>query len=488
MLPPRTGRRSLRRSAAFAAPYCRKPKHRGIKKGRKVGGSPTASLSDDALANILARLPDAASVVRCAATCRRWGRVVATSAAIVSRSLPPIGRFLPDLAVGLFHKETDLPAAASPLLPCFVPMASAARFLGAGQQRLLGVAGLGGGDRGILDHSRPVASRNGRLVMELKHEVHGADGLWLAVCNPMMHDNSIVIVPPLISEAGTTIQDYGCALLTGQDLRPPRCNTFFRLLLVYNRGPAGNSTVLRCYSSDAGCWGREAECSVQVPSSEIRDIGQAVVRRGVAFWALDLGVLGARLDEIDQHGAVTDMHLMPYPTPHTMPQKRLLGISPDNRLFFMDMGVVGWKNKFLLANLCYFKFSDEDNIRTGRMLFGPDREDQQVRMPNMKLSHYNTSVKLRWFGEKSGLVLFTMGRPSGHRGTFVLNLRDKVFNKVADDGDSWKNLLGYEMDMAAYLVSSVNPQSLVEKPAMPSIWRFAVCRTTGTRYITLEHR
>jgi hypothetical protein len=304
----------------------------------------------------------------------------------------------------------------------------------------------------------------------------------------MLRDNSIVLVPPLISIAAGTMQDYGCALFTGQDLRPPRSNTFFRLLLIYNS--TGNSTVLRCYSSDTGCWGREAECSVQISSSQMCDIGQAVVRRGVAFWALDPGVLGARLDQIDQHGAVMDMHLVPYQAPHFWPNNRLLGISPDNRLFFMTMGVTGMKPKFMLANLSYFKFEDEDNICSGRQLFGPDREnqrDQQVRMPEFKLSHYNMSVKLRWFGEKSGLVVFTMGRPSGHRGTFVLNLHDKVFSKVADYGDSWKNLLGYEMDMAAYLSSYVNPWSLPEKPSMPSIWRFSVCRTTGTRYITLEH-
>ncbi|KAM0917979.1 hypothetical protein ACQ4PT_009361 [Festuca glaucescens] len=485
MPPPRTRRYSLRRSAA--EPYCGKAKDRGIKKDRqrrKVGGGSTESLSDDALARIFAGLSDAADLVRCAVTCRRWGRVVATSAAIVSRSMPPLGRFLPDLAVGLFHRETELPAAASPLLPCFVPMASAARFLGAGQQRLLGVAGLGDGG-GILHHSRPVASRNGRLVLELQREGRAAaDGLRLVVCNPMMmRDNSIVLVPPLISIAGT-MQDYGCALFTGQDLHPPRCNTFFRLLLVYNS--TGNSTVLRCYSSDTGCWGREAECNVQISSSKMCDIGQAVVRCGVAFWALDPGVLGARLDQIDQHGAVMDMHLVPYQAPHFWPNNRLLGISPDNRLFFMTMGVTGMKPKFMLANLSYFKFEDEDNICSGRQLFGPDREDQQVRMPEFKLSHYNMSVKLRWFGEKSGLFVFTMGRPSGHRGTFVLNLHDKVFSKVADYGDSWKNLLGYEMDMAAYL-SSVNPRSQPEKPSMPSIWRFSVCRTTGTRYITLEH-
>jgi hypothetical protein len=33
----------------------------------------------------------------------------------------------------------------------------------------------------------------------------------------------------------------------------------------------------------------------------------------------------------------------------------------------------------------------------------------------------------------------------------MLNLREKVVEKIADDGYSWRNFLGYEMDMAGYL-------------------------------------
>jgi hypothetical protein len=206
----------------------------------------------------------------------------------------------------------------------------------------------------------------------------------------------------------------------------------------------------------------------------------------VAFWALDLGVLGAHLDQIDQHGAVMDMHLVPYVGPQLWAQNRLLGISPDNRLFYMHTAVMGWNEVIIAAKLFYFKFEDEDKIRTGTL--GISCEIELVRMHQMKVSHNNTAIKLRWFGEKSGNVLFTMGRPSGHRGTFMLNLRDNVVNKVADDGDSWKNLLGYEMDMAAYIASSVDPRSLLEKPSMPSIWRFSQCKSTGTRYITYRYR
>ena len=46
-----------------------------------------------------------------------------------------------------------------------------------------------------------------------------------------------------------------------------------------------------------------------------------------------------------------------------------------------------------------------------------------------------------------------MGECSGHNGTYMLNLREEVVDKVAGEGHSWKNLLGYEMDMAAYLAS-----------------------------------
>jgi hypothetical protein len=196
-------------------------------------------------------------------------------------------------------------------------------------------------------------------------------------------------------------------------------------------------------------------------------MGQAVVRRGVAFWALDPGVLGARLDQIDEHGAVTDMHLVPYNsygTPYPYPDNRLLGISPDNRLFFMDFGIIAegesYQNsrKSLIANLEYFEFEEEDNIHTIRK--AKRGENDYVLMRQMRMSHADNVVKLRWFGEKSGLVLFTLGRPSGNKGTFLLNLHEKVVNQVVSyHGDSWKNLLGYEMDMAAYLACSLDPRS-----------------------------
>ncbi|RLN08483.1 hypothetical protein C2845_PM11G27330 [Panicum miliaceum] len=68
----------------------RLPRRTRGKPARRIDDNGT-SLPDDALAGVFARLPHTADVVRCAATCALWGRVVATSAAVISRSLPAVG-------------------------------------------------------------------------------------------------------------------------------------------------------------------------------------------------------------------------------------------------------------------------------------------------------------------------------------------------------------------------------------------------------------
>jgi hypothetical protein len=116
----------------------------------------------------------------------------------------------------------------------------------------------------------------------------------------------------------------------------------------------------------------------------------------------------------------------------------------------MYVGVRLGRNMTMVAKLVYFDFAQDEEWTM--------RDQESVQMREMKMTQHYTGIKLRWFGEKSGLVLFTVGERSGHKGTFTLNLRVKVVEKVSDDGDSWKNLLWYEMDMAGYL-DSVGQQS-----------------------------
>ncbi|CAO2184780.1 unnamed protein product [Urochloa humidicola] len=445
MPPVRRGDR-----AAAAAPYrrgratsgCRQRGRRRADDDEQIDG---AALPDDALAGVFSRFLDVGDVVRCAATCRRWLRIVTTRAGALARALPPPGRLLPRLAIGIFYQELDGPAArtrgssasSSPqALPCFSPMASAARLADAVWHPLIRSQG-----DGLLHNSRPVASRNGRLVLELRQEGH-SDGLRLCVCNPMSGDTAMLL--PLLSGPP---RDYGCALLTGDDddLSPL---TTFHVLLLYNRQ---GFIALRCYHYSSGYgagggWGPEAKSStIRISDVKLRRIGQAVVRRGVAFWPLDHGALGARVSATAAE--ITEMHLLPYDVPHYWPESRLLGVLPDDRLFFVYFGIC---RDTLMARLSYFAI-DGDDIGAGRKE-GSSLEEG-ILMHQMKVTCQDT-FKLRWVCEKSGLIFFTLGDSSGYSSMFALNLHDKLVEKVADgEGHKWRNFVGYEMGTVGYLAS-----------------------------------
>ncbi|RLN04982.1 hypothetical protein C2845_PM13G03750 [Panicum miliaceum] len=77
-------------------------------------------LTDELLLVIFARVPDLADLVRCAATCSRWRRLVSGEAAFLCRTpRRPPGRFIGPLALGFFNYQVDGPR--------FVPTAFASR-------------------------------------------------------------------------------------------------------------------------------------------------------------------------------------------------------------------------------------------------------------------------------------------------------------------------------------------------------------------------
>ncbi|KAI4988129.1 hypothetical protein ZWY2020_029759 [Hordeum vulgare] len=200
-----------------------------------------------------------------------------------SPALPP----LPRLALGFFHTERPLATARTrnrkaPTRPRFVPLSSGARLLGfSGPLSSALSEAVEGAGHGFLDHSRPVASRMGRLLLELRREGH-ADRLSLCVCNPMTGD--MALLPPVPNPGF-----YACTVLCGDDLDPPRpSRTFFRVLIVYNRH---RHTAMRSYSSDSRCWSRE----VKTRSKDQRRQAAQVWTGPCAPWC---GLLAA-----DEHGA-----------------------------------------------------------------------------------------------------------------------------------------------------------------------------------------
>ncbi|CAO2187077.1 unnamed protein product [Urochloa humidicola] len=211
-------------------------------------------LTDELLLVIFTGVPDLADLVRCAATCRRWRRLVSADAAFICRTpRRPPGRFFAHLALGFFHRREDAAAAAA--VPRFVPMASAThRFPGLLQQpKPLSLSTHV--DDGLFDGtSQIVASRNGLLVVDLGRGKHGR-ALKLCVCNPMA--GVVHVLPPLGGKDG--LEHYACTVLTADDHGketgdPPRSSSYFRVVMLYSRR---SFTAFRSYSSDDGRWSEE---------------------------------------------------------------------------------------------------------------------------------------------------------------------------------------------------------------------------------------
>ncbi|CAN6371571.1 unnamed protein product [Urochloa humidicola] len=168
-------------------------------------GGEAFPVPDDVISPVLARLPSAADVVRSAATCRRWARLIAKDAAVLSAALPP----LPCLTLGFLHQENAgatarrrcrLISSDAAAQPCFIPTAAATRLIGLHGPSLTAISdavvGLDDDCRSLFEYTRPVAARNGWIVLELRQERY-TDGLKLCVCNPT--SGELFMIPPLAS-------------------------------------------------------------------------------------------------------------------------------------------------------------------------------------------------------------------------------------------------------------------------------------------------
>ncbi|CAL4984837.1 unnamed protein product [Urochloa decumbens] len=479
-MPPARRPRGAHRSAPYGRgwlpPSCFRSDYDG--NGSDDGGE-VFPVPDDAISAVLARLVSAADVVRSAATCRRWACLVAKDAAVLSGALPP----LPCLTLGFLHQENAgatarrrrrLSSETAPQ-PCFVPTAAAARLIGQQGPSHTTIAdavlGLDLDDddrRGLFEHARPMAARNSWLVLELRQERY-TDGVKLCVCNPTRGE--LFMLPPL---AGTDSPgDYACALYTGHDFEPPRpLSAFFRLLIVYNRRAF---TALRSYSSGTSRWSMEAKRSwgPKIPSEKLHELGQSIVVGGVAYWHMRCTAFAVRVDT-------------PEPTEVCMPPSgpcirdlplgwHSLGVDLDGKLIFID-AALGEDYDSTLGKRHRSKVpSHHLTVATRAVLCPSSRDDgcsgeweergRCIRLKQLKVRYegigeekvppFGDKMNLRWFCEKSGNLLFTLGQGTGSPGAYVLNMATERVEKVADgiDCDSWRNFVGYEMDGAAYLAS-----------------------------------
>ncbi|TKV94621.1 hypothetical protein SEVIR_9G307400v4 [Setaria viridis] len=410
-------------------------------------------LTDEILVGIFAGLPDFSDLVRCAATCRRWCRLVSGEAAFICRAKrcwTPPSPLIRSLALGFFYSPRHGAA------PRFAATASASRRLGLRQPSLNAL--IQGLDDGLFDASRLVASRNGLLVVELQRRKRER-ALKLCVCNPMTGE--VTVLPPLGGKE--IVSPFACTVLTADDYynnddkspvsvvcEPPSSPSSYHLLLVYARR---GFTACRTYVSDGCRWGPEAKVRDAAPlgkkaMASMTGTG-AVVVRNVAYWHVKNIAFGVRLDTLRAE------HVGMPVSGHDPAGNTLLGVSPDGRLRVVQVV------ESMCATPATVKRRVAINVDTRRAT-GKEWDLEVIEVVGRFLPAETTWLRLRWMCEKSGVVFFTAGCGDLRKDVYAMSLDKQEVEKVASHHDggggipsSWADLRGYEMDRTSYLSSLV---------------------------------
>ncbi|GJM93955.1 hypothetical protein PR202_ga10556 [Eleusine coracana subsp. coracana] len=154
----------------------------------------------------------------------------------------------------------------------------------------------------------------------------------------------------------------------------------------------------------------------------LRRLGPAAVVRGVAYWPMNPSVaLGVRVDG----GTAHHVCYVPYSMKHYYPDDRVLGVTSDGMLAYVSAGVSG---DALLIMVEALDLRQMMSVEDGMTMMSSAEESRErwerrqcVRLTQFKIST-TTEIKLRWFGDKSGTVIFTVGEGANTSGVFAVNV------------------------------------------------------------------
>ncbi|KAK3132541.1 hypothetical protein QOZ80_6AG0524120 [Eleusine coracana subsp. coracana] len=382
---PPPGRRSPRPSDRLKA--LRKPMKRvagGADQLRVPAEDDGLAVSDEALLLILSRLSgDTADLVNCAATCRRWRRLVSNDAAFICRSN--------DNKPIRFFQHSKIVTTTASRVP---------RFLRVDPASLPGLVD-GTGHWALNNASaRVVASRDGHLVVEVRR----GENLTLCVCNPMT--GQAVALPPLRGndDSPSSRAGYSCALLRAEDLH--HCNN------------NNNATAWSSCTTAGALRRRGASPLTRAPGDASRGPGRtnrqggkaatrpttydAIVHRGVVYWPrLNLALMLS----LPTATASSVVEGMPTPLHYGRETKTsLLGLcSRTGALCWVEVIDDGRKIRFRYRNHAGDMFCVRDGTLKGQWLPPMATVDLARVMPELLVG----SVALRRFCDKGRTVFFT---------------------------------------------------------------------------------
>uniref|UniRef100_A0ACD5XCI1 Uncharacterized protein n=1 Tax=Avena sativa TaxID=4498 RepID=A0ACD5XCI1_AVESA len=426
--------------------------HTGKMRDPKATAAPPATLPEDVVLEILARVPDVADLFRCAAACKRWRALVADRP-FLRRRWPEDARH-PSSLLGFFGQEWGREDAPAPP-PDFI---RAPRSVLRPGRPFLG--SFVPGAAGLFDRAVPLASNRGLLLVRYVPRGGSApcpsvDVDHLAVCNLL--SGTCDVLPPLHRGWFYNYSDTsGYAVRTGADCccstgHPPSPSAFFKVLII-GLNQDGMRYDLRSFSSGDPSWSLPTRCFNPIEHNIFGPIMQrgAVVRGGTVHWLLwDL----VNFHALDVHVATGDvsLHMLPAPRPQDLLRcqydKPRLSVAADGTT---------------LSSLCLFRDELTVEVWTWRDDEGERghwRRDRVVELRRPKQKRIEGPMCM-CVGERSGTMLV---RADG-RCIYIADLETGILEEVTDQFcgiGGWKTAFPVEIDWPAFFMHRLGGKSVL---------------------------
>ncbi|KAK3138711.1 hypothetical protein QOZ80_5AG0372460 [Eleusine coracana subsp. coracana] len=387
---------------------------------------PLSPLPADMQMDILSRVGDAASVVRCAATCKAWRRLIKEPGFLSHLHRRRRSEsFDPSTLLGFFFRDTSKSLPRRRLY-----RRRPTRFLLLGDSRPQTSAPV------VLSLSRflttvddldsfaPVASGDGGLVALCRFQCASRHTVGICVCNPLAGTSTLL--PPLpsffVPEKVVFLEADG---------------TSFRLLTVMD--DRQGTLVMRVFSSDSEDEDWDTPYAVELPDNMVVEIASpAVVHGGAVHWICGTPALPHALQVVAVHLTETGTSVSRFGLPPRAGVHRLETASRAARLVSSAQGPLSF---ILVDELVLSIWNLEDKSKQWSCC---KAVYLMPMLPLSVLSGSNVELSIQGLCEKSGsLFFYVVGE-----GLFMLKLGTKKLVKVCKDHFT-KYICPYVADFAS---------------------------------------